>query len=138
VVAGLITAILYARRGLAHAAAFLASALALMLTVIALKAVFAIARPDGGLIEVTGYAFPSGHAAGSAFLALALCHLARKANRAVRYGIYAAAFLFAILVGTSRIVYMVHTPFQVLGGFLLGALFALAFARIDARIGKAR
>ncbi len=138
VAAGLITAVLYARHGMKRGAIFLASAAALMLAVIVLKSLFAIARPDGALIEVTGYAFPSGHAAGVAFLALSLSHLVRGASRAVRYGVYAGSLLFALLVGASRVGFMVHTPVQVAAGFLIGALFAYLFARADARLSKKR
>jgi undecaprenyl-diphosphatase len=138
VAAGLIAAILYARHGIARAAWYLGAAGALMLAVIALKALFAVTRPEGMLIDVTGYAFPSGHAAGIAFLALSLSHLVRREPRVVRFGVYAGSLLFALLVGASRVAYMVHTPLQVFAGFAVGAAFAYLFIKADARLSKKR
>lgn len=129
VASGLITAFLLARHGVRRGSMFLLTATGLMGAVIALKELFHVARPAGALLFTTGYAFPSGHAAGIAFLALTLCFLVRRAQGTVRYGVYAGAFLLALLIGASRIAYMVHTPFQVFAGFAIGIFFAWLFIR---------
>jgi undecaprenyl-diphosphatase len=99
----------------------------LVLTLNILKESFKIPRPENALIEVTGYALPSGHAAGTLFLALLVIFLSRKQRRAVRYFIGFVALTSALAIGASRVAYQVHTPFQVFAGFVVGALFALLF-----------
>ena len=138
IASGLVTAFLFTRHGIRHGIFFLGSASALMLTVGVMKIIFHVARPEGGLIPVTGYAFPSGHAAGALFLALSLCYLVRRVNKKIRYGIYASALLFALLVGASRIAFVVHTPLQVYAGFAFGAFFAGVFMWLDTRYKKHR
>lgn len=115
--------------GRRQALAYLAAAAALMLAVALAKELFAVARMDGALVPTSGYAFPSGHAAGVAFFALSIAYLARNAPAPARYGAYLAALLFALLVGASRVAYLAHTPIEVGAGFLMGALFALLFFR---------
>lgn len=88
-------------------------------------------RPVGGLDEIvylfdkTGYGFPSGHAA--FFMALA-------------FGIFVshkkAGYVFmalALLISMARIVAGVHFPVDILGGFALGAVIALAVQRLYSR-----
>lgn len=118
---------LLARKYWHKARMFFLTATGLAITAALGKHAIQAPRPEGALIEVTGYGFPSGHAAGSMFLALALCALASGLPRFPRYVVYALSALFAVAVGTSRVYYMVHTPLQVFAGFLLGAFWALLF-----------
>jgi undecaprenyl-diphosphatase len=117
--------------GKRRALVFLGGAAGVMLSVQFLKELLQVARPVNSLIEVTGYAFPSGHAAGAAFIALTVCYLVRHHSRSVRYGVYVASFLSAFLIGLSRISFMVHTPIQVAAGFVIGILWAYVFISTD-------
>ena len=66
----------------------------------------------------TGLGFPSGHAAVAAATAvLALAALPRRARP--------IAVLLAFLVGIARIVYGVHLPADVIGGWAFGTLMGL-------------
>jgi undecaprenyl-diphosphatase len=79
-------------------------------------------RPGGGLVAVSGFAFPSGHAANSVTyvaVAVALAHVVpRLAGRA---GIIVAAIVLAAAIGLSRVYLHVHYMSDVLGGWGLGA-----------------
>ena len=101
--------------------------LGLLLSVNGLKELFKIERPEQMLVEVTGYAFPSGHATGAAFLALIGCYLAKDFRAPIRYLIYVSCVLGALAIGLSRVDLGVHTPLQVLAGFLLGLFWAGAY-----------
>jgi membrane protein DedA with SNARE-associated domain/membrane-associated phospholipid phosphatase len=84
-------------------------------------------RPGDGLVAVSGFSFPSGHAANSVTyvaVAVALAHVVpRLAGRA---GIIVAAIVLAAAIGLSRVYLHVHYLSDVLGGWGLGAaLFAL-------------
>lgn len=117
---------------------FLCSA-GLILTLNILKESLRVPRPENALIEVTGYAFPSGHAGGSAFLALIVIFLARKLRPSLRIILSAVALTCALFISVSRITYHVHTPLQVLCGFALGAFFAFVFIYtnlFDTKYGK--
>ena len=63
-----------------------------------------------------GFAFPSGHA--TFFMALAFAIF--LSHRKVGY----VFILFAFLIGIARIIAGVHSPVDILGGFILGALTA--------------
>lgn len=106
---------------------FTITALATALSVVIIKNLFAIQRPTASLIEVSGYAFPSGHAAGAMFLALSIGFLIQQKSKAIRYSLIITAILVAMLIGLSRIYLGVHTPVQVGAGFILGFIWALVF-----------
>ena len=112
---------------------FFITALGLMVSTTLLKNLFQVARPPNGLIEATGYAFPSGHASGAMFLGLALCFLSRNLSTPVRNVVYTITTLIIIIIGVSRIMYNVHTPLQVLAGFLLGILWAFIFFKFSTK-----
>lgn len=90
-----------------------------------IKLAVARPRPDGALVEVVGYAFPSGHAtaatAGWLSVALVLAGLTARTGRKV--ALVAAALLIALIVGLSRVYLGVHEPTDVLGGWALGGLW---------------
>jgi undecaprenyl-diphosphatase len=130
---GLITAYVMIRHGIRHGLLFLATAFGLVLTVDLLKEFFAVPRPLHPRIAATGYALPSGHAAGAAYLAVVVAHLFRRARPFVRYSVWAAAGIAALAIGISRVNFEVHTPFQVIAGFALGVVFAWAFVLLDER-----
>ena len=82
-----------------------------------LKELFHTARPIGvALIEQDGFAFPSGHAQGTATLWLMMALLVRKKWMTI------IAIAMLILVPLSRLYLGVHWPIDVLGGLAIGAL----------------
>jgi len=84
----------------------------------ALKNYFQIGRPDvlnfnfHPLLVLNDFGFPSSHAAVFSAIATALFLIHRRA------GVYAT--LLALTIGTARILAGVHTPLDILGGYLLG------------------
>jgi undecaprenyl-diphosphatase len=94
-----------------------------------LKAYFDRARPDfvAHVVETTSASFPSGHAMMSAAIYLSIgAMLARvQAKRRVKTYIHVAALVVTVLVGMSRVYLGVHYPTDVLGGWCLGAAWAI-------------
>lgn len=87
-----------------------------------LKNLFAIPRPFfwhdmPALISVSGYGFPSQHAAVFGALAMAVFLVNKKVGVAV--------WLITIGIGIARILAGVHSPLDVLGGFVVGAFSTL-------------
>lgn len=76
------------------------------------------------LINVGGFSFPSGHAA--CMMALGIGSLLHDKRLAV------LSFFVILLVGMARIIAGVHTPVDILGGYVLGAgiAFSLYFIRV--------
>lgn len=125
--------ILWLRRHMHQARNLLATAAGVMVSVQIMKEVLRIPRPTDALIETIGYAFPSGHAAGSAFLALSICHTVRTCKKPVRYSVYVICFMSALAIGMSRVTLGVHTPLQVGAGYVIGALWAGVFVVLSMR-----
>jgi undecaprenyl-diphosphatase len=108
----------------------IATALASVLP-LGLKIIFARTRPVGGLLNLTDYSFPSGHATISAvFLISAILLFAPLIkNHFWRWVFAVAATILLFLVAASRIFLWVHWPSDVLAGLLLGSICYL-FANI--------
>ncbi len=104
-----------------------------------LKSYFAILRPNNylydfhSLVTANDFGFPSGHAACYSALASAIFFINHKAGITVG--------VIAIIIGAGRIFAGVHTPMDVLGGYVLGigfsALVAFIMQKIEARKRKA-
>ena len=94
-----------------------------------LKIFFDRARPDphGHLVAVKSMAFPSGHSANAAALGIGLALIAAPPHWRVPALILGLSF--AAAVGLSRLVLGVHWPSDVVGGWALGAAWALLLAR---------
>ncbi len=134
VVAILVALYQFFRKEWHRARTFLFTAVGLAVSTTLIKLLIAAPRPDGALVEVTGYGFPSGHASGSMFVALTACVLALRLPRRYRYLAYAGAILFTVTIGTSRIYLSVHTPLQVFAGYALGAFWALTWFWLTRRV----
>ncbi len=92
-------------------------------------------RPEiSPVIDVGGYAFPSGHATTSMIVFGALAFvLTRRLSWGVNVWIWTAAGTAAFLIGFSRPYLGVHWPTDVVGGWMLGSLW-LALAAVVTEI----
>jgi membrane-associated phospholipid phosphatase len=91
------------------------------------KVVYERPRPPDGLVDTTGFSFPSGHAVATAATAIALVLvLLPPGHRRRHWEVYAVLFSFAMAL--SRVYLNVHWFSDVVAGTLLGAGVALAVA----------
>jgi undecaprenyl-diphosphatase len=79
-------------------------------------------RPGGGLVEVSGAGYPSGHAAHSVFYAWLALTVAIRVRPGWRYGsaLIAGGIALTALVGLTRVYLGVHYLSDVSGGWALG------------------
>lgn len=93
-----------------------------------LKAFFAVVRPERGFLERDSSSFPSGHASGSAaiavFLGIAVRHRAKGRFIAI------VAVVFAVLVAFSRVYLDQHWFSDVTGGLVIGSAIGLGFSAL--------
>ena len=96
-----------------------------------MKAFFARVRPDlvPQLDVIHSPAFPSGHSNNAAVVYILFIMLVPQARHPMWQ---AAAAIMIVLTGVSRIMLGVHWPTDVLGGWMLGASFAMAAAAVIA------
>lgn len=90
-----------------------------------LKQWLQITRPDGGILEVAGYSFPSGHAAMSTLFFSLLIYSYMPHIKSIA-GKGAAILLGLIAAGAisySRLYLGVHTVSDVVGGISIGAIW---------------
>ena len=95
------------------------------LIVLGLKEFFARARPIEQIVDVGGYAFPSGHAFSAMVFFGYLIYLGHKHLRVVILQVLVtiAAFTMIVLIGASRVYLNVHWFTDVLGGFFAGLVW---------------
>ena len=95
-----------------------------------LKHVFDRPRPElvPPLVKADGSSFPSGHSLASAVVYLTLGALLARLVKPMRLKLYflALALFLTFLVGLSRIYLGVHYPTDVLAGWIMGLLWAIA------------
>jgi undecaprenyl-diphosphatase len=105
-----------------------------VLASVLLKTLFDRARPDvvAHLVSVETTSFPSSHAMNAAFVYLTLAVLAadRQRHAAARHYLIALGFALTIWIGVSRLYLGVHWPSDVLGGWAIGTLWAMAMIRL--------
>ena len=103
-----------------------------------LKSLFARERPEvvPHLVEVTSLSFPSGHSMNSAIVYLTLAVMISRSfdERRARIFTIGSAALLVLAIGFSRLYLGVHYPTDVLGGWTVGASWALAMGLIATRL----
>jgi undecaprenyl-diphosphatase len=104
----------------------------LLITVPVAKEIIDRPRPSGGLIDVSGQSYPSGHAAHSVFYAWLALTVAVRARPGWRYGslLVGAGLLLTAAIGFSRVYLGVHYLSDVSGGWGLGAMTFSACAAV--------
>ena len=116
-----------------QATVFVVTVLAAELGGDVLKALYGRPRPQlvPHQVYVYTHSFPSGHALLSAvtFLTLAAILSSLDTRRPFKVFVFSVAILLTVTIGLTRIYLGVHWPTDVLGGWTLGAAFALT-ARI--------
>ncbi len=86
------------------------------------KNIFMIGRPAmydfdlHPLLNLTGYGFPSSHASFYSAIAFALFWMNRTAGT--------FAIIVAVVIGVARVLAGVHSPIDIVGGFVLGLVIA--------------
>ncbi|MGN6268335.1 MAG: phosphatase PAP2 family protein [Sphingomonas sp.] len=124
------------------AALVLAATVSGSLAVDLAKQIVARPRPDvvPHLVEVSSLSFPSGHSANSAIVYLTLALLLAQVipEAGLRRYVIGVAVVLVTAIGISRVYLGVHWPSDVLAGWSFGALWALAWWSIGARIRLAR
>jgi membrane-associated phospholipid phosphatase len=100
----------------------------------ALKPLLAHPHARVGVSEITAASWPSGHA--TAAMALVLCAIL-VAPRRLRPLVATSGAMFAAAVGVSLLILAWHLPSDVLGGYILGALW-MALALTGLRAAEAR
>jgi undecaprenyl-diphosphatase len=107
-----------------------------------LKQLFLRARPDlvTHLVDVDSASFPSGHAMKSAVVYRTLAVMLARAQltRASRTYLLVAAAGITVLVGLSRVYLGVHWPTDVIAGWFVGALWAVACICVADRLHPKR
>jgi len=92
----------------------------------------AIARPRPpfhDIADADSMSFPSGHAMVGFVLYMFIAYLvaSKLTGNAQRWIVAAAAFLFVLLIGVSRVVLGAHYPSDVIGGYALGLIWLYVF-----------
>jgi undecaprenyl-diphosphatase len=107
-----------------------------------LKGVFGRTRPSvvPHLVTVSSPSFPSGHSLLSAVVYMTLGVLLARDTKDRRTKIYfiALAATFTLLIGLSRIYVGVHYPTDVLGGWIVGLLWALLCGSVARELQRRR
>ena len=124
-----VAAFLWARRRWEGLTVWLVSIAISEVAVTVLKVLYQRARPTDGLVETSGYSFPSGHAIAGAVTAVALVIVLLPAGAHRRIWEVTAGG-FALLMAMSRTYLRAHWLTDVVAGVLLGAATAMAVAAV--------
>ncbi|MFH1521982.1 MAG: phosphatase PAP2 family protein [archaeon] len=119
-------------KGIFLASATIATGIAIKL----LKEIFQRARPLNGLIQESGFAFPSGHVTMTVvFLGLIVYLFASKKHK---LGAVLIATLIVFLVGFTRLYLQVHWLTDILASFVIGGIILASSIIIYKRVGCTR
>jgi undecaprenyl-diphosphatase len=125
----MIAGFLFVERRYRMALGVLATSFGGMLATEMLKQMFDRPRPSvvPHLREVTSSSFPSGHAMQSAIVYLTLGAMLMRIveGRMAKLYVLAMAVFLSLIVGCSRIYLGVHYPTDVIGGWIIGFVWAL-------------
>jgi undecaprenyl-diphosphatase len=103
-----------------------------------LKLLFDRDRPDlvPHLTVISDTSFPSGHAmnAAAVYLTLGILLAETQPRRAQRVFLLGIAVLMVVLIGCSRVYLGVHWPSDVIAGWCVGSVWALAAYRLNHRL----
>ena len=106
------------------------------------KALFARPRPEvvPHLVEVNSLSFPSGHSLNSAIVYLTLGVLIARSfeERSARVFTIGTAALLVLTIGFTRVYLGVHFPSDVLGGWTVGAAWALVMGMLASVLQRSR
>ena len=136
-VVGLLLFLFHGRRK--HALVLAGTVVLAWLSSDAMKAFYGRPRPE--LVPHGSYvysaSFPSGHSALAAatYLTLAILISSLEPKRRTKALVYGLALVFVFTVGLSRVYLGVHWPSDVVGGWCLGAVWALIAWIVLRRIG---
>lgn len=131
--AALAALVLLLRRQSVRACLLVATVLGERALVHALKEWVGRARPLDGEFDVGSMAFPSGHAANSMTVYLAIAMLAAPATH--RRPLVVTAILLSVAIGLTRVFLGVHWLSDVIGGWALGLATILLAAAAARRSG---
>jgi undecaprenyl-diphosphatase len=129
-VAVVVAVILVRRRRWYDLAVLVLSALVIGVGVDLAKEAIARPRPEGGLVAVSSYSFPSGHAAYSVFWTWLPVTIAVRIRPDMARGalLISAGLVMTGLVGLSRVYLHVHYLSDVTAGWAFGAFWVAFFA----------
>lgn len=120
-----IAALVYLVRGKNYSVLFLGSLIFGTGIVYALKVYFNVSRPDGGVLEVIGRSFPSGHATIATIFFVMLMYIFDDYLKRPSRVIFNAICMFGIFsVAFSRVYLGVHWVSDVFWGIVLGAIIS--------------
>jgi undecaprenyl-diphosphatase len=122
-----------------YALLLIAAMLAEFLIVAILKRLIDATRPLNGILQETGFSFPSGHATAAVVFLGLLTYFIRQHFKSRNVRIFSGILfiLISLVVGFSRIYLNVHWLSDVLGAYSLG-IFWLAFCISAFRLRNAK
>ena len=131
IVACFLAIILVLHRDTYDALLYIVSIALALFSFIILKNIFILPRPEGGLIGLSGWSFPSGHAtvATAFFFATAYSFIDWPRNSVNKFVLVFSCVLGAGLISLSRLYLGAHWALDVLAGIALG-LMCVSFAAL--------
>ena|SRR3989344_1290316 len=120
----LVAILLYMKRRRYDAVLFVSTMAVTVISLTILKNTFQISRPGYGIIEASGWSFPSGHAslATAFFFILIYTFIGRVKDTWRKTLLVAASIIAAILICFSRLYLGAHWTLDILAGIALGVL----------------